>query len=260
MRATPYGADREAPPGAINSIPAPVHGAAAAGPPSSSGATAATPYGAPSAATVAGSATQRQTTRISWVDRTDEQGERTHAGGRFNLLHRLEALVRACNGSDRSDLAALLHGRCSLRVREGSYADTASEKRSVLGSEATAALLGQAAASAQIIRMEPAELLPSGETRVHWRDANGERHGLNAVWTADGRRNPDRRPHPPSSPSPSRPALTLTSQPHPATSPSPFTLALALALHPLTLTLHPLTLTLGTCSAHPTMRSPPCSV
>ena len=121
--------------------------------------------------------------RVEWIDRTDADGDRDN--GKFNVLHQHETLVRVL--CSEPSLAAKLHERCTVHVREGGYDDAARELcESTRGRAASVQLLLHEAAEASMLRMEPAELLPSGETRVHWRDALGRRHGLNAVWSVAG--------------------------------------------------------------------------
>ena len=135
--------------------------------------------------------------RVRWVDNTDADGER----GGFNVLHQHEALVRAFSAaaSDAAQpltkggrfvegtLPGLLHERCTVHVRDGDFDDAAPELcESARGRAASAQLLLSEAAEAPILRMEPAELLPRGETRSLWHDTLGNRHGLNAVWSVTG--------------------------------------------------------------------------
>ena len=135
-----------------------------------------------------------------WLDDTLAAGERTDGAHVFNVLLRHETLVRTCNDLEHqgssavelaaplsattAGLAALLHDRVSVHVREG-FEDRSRElsvahgKRAVLESR-------MLLPSHRALRMEPAELLPSGETRVHWRDMRGVRHGMDARWSVEG--------------------------------------------------------------------------
>ena len=142
-------------------------------------------------------ASENMPPRVRWVDNTDADGER----GGFNVLHQHEALVRAFSAaaSDAAQpltkggrfvegtLPGLLHERCTVHVRDGDFDDAAPELcESARGRAASAQLLLSEAAEAPILRMEPAELLPRGETRSLWHDTLGNRHGLNAVWSVTG--------------------------------------------------------------------------
>jgi hypothetical protein len=144
-----------------------------------------------------------------WLDDAGAvAGERTDGKDRFNILLRHEGLVRLCSdlrsGDDFADpsfgdselasrslgattvasLGAVLHERCSVHVREG-FEDIAKElqcergKHNVLKSKVLIP-------SVRTLRMEPAELLTTGETRLTWRDAKGLRHGQTVRWSVDG--------------------------------------------------------------------------
>ena len=122
-----------------------------------------------------------------WVDKTDTMGERQFEGVAFNVLHMHEQLVRACCATRAEDtvLTPLLHERCSVHVREGNYVSSARELDAATDRAGAVALLRNLAL-APALRMEPAEMLPGGDTRVHWCDSSGARYGQSATWSADG--------------------------------------------------------------------------
>lgn len=139
-----------------------------------------------------------------WVDDAESAGARTNPanGSAFNVLLRHEGLVRTCSALGGADmahaltdgavtaggLAALLHERCSVHVR-ASFAADAAEKQAYQGRAAVIAskVLLPATDEQKAARLEPAELLQSGETAVAWRDASGARRSQCARWSADGK-------------------------------------------------------------------------
>ena len=122
-----------------------------------------------------------------WVDKTDAMGERQFEGVAFNVLHMHEQLVRACCATRAEDtvLTPMLHERCSVHVREGNYVSSARELDAAADRVGAVALLRNLAL-APAMRMEPAEVLPGGDTRVHWCDSSGARYGQSATWSSDG--------------------------------------------------------------------------
>ena len=123
---------------------------------------------------------------VRWVDQTDAEGAHDHGG--FNVLHLHEALVRAMHDDGDKLLTSMLHERCTVRIRERSYHEHAPELcESVCGQAASVDLLISEASKSLMLRMEPAELLVGGATRLHWRDRCGGRHGLSVVWSVGGR-------------------------------------------------------------------------
>jgi hypothetical protein len=115
-----------------------------------------------------------------WVDRTDEAGERTHAGRSFNILLLHEELVRACcstHAGGNGMVTPLLHERCSLHVKDAAFLPAAPELQSPAVDRSNTIALLRRLALAPAVRMEPAEILPDGSTRVHWLDDRGARYG-----------------------------------------------------------------------------------
>ena len=134
------------------------------------------PYGGPSVA--------------QFVDTSDQTGERQCEDGTIiNLLFLHEQLVRACFSLQASDdpvLTPLLHEKCTVHVREHSFASSGRELRAPAYDRTNAIALLRSEGLDPAVRMEPAELLPNGETRVHWCDADGSRYAQSAVWASDG--------------------------------------------------------------------------
>lgn len=121
-----------------------------------------------------------------WLE-SDAECERRGPNGSFNVLSRLEALVRTWHSAS-GGLSALLHGRCTGVERCYDFDDVIGrELRSASGKALCLELLSNChAASRPCARMEPAEVLPGGETRVHWVCERGKRYALQASWSDDG--------------------------------------------------------------------------
>ena len=129
-------------------------------------------------------AVELQTALLSFEDDSDAAGERYDqaSGARFNALHAHEELVRLLPLGLRA-VAFMLHERCRMLARTG-FSDLAQELWTAQGRDE---VLGCGRLHLEpILRLEPAELLPGGETRSHWLDHAGERHALAVRWSATG--------------------------------------------------------------------------
>ncbi|KAL1519758.1 hypothetical protein AB1Y20_023266 [Prymnesium parvum] len=126
------------------------------------------------------------------VDVALTHGERGGDGKpHFNVLERHEQLLRALSASARSrepspQLAVLLHGSVQLLLRDSLLAAAADVAPPSTGAAAALARRDWLPAR-PVLRLEPAELLATGETRAHWHDREGGRHAQTARWSADGR-------------------------------------------------------------------------
>ena len=120
-----------------------------------------------------------------WIDKTDAAGERSHGGVTFNILHCHEDLARACCSAD-SMVTPLLHEGCTVRVLEGDFVSSARQLHVATADRVAAVALLHKLSLAPAERMEPAEVMHNGDTRVHWVDIDGRRYGQHAVWSADG--------------------------------------------------------------------------
>ena len=127
--------------------------------------------------------TQLQAALLSFEDDSDAAGERYDpaSGARFNALHAHEELVRLLPLGLRA-VALMLHERCRMLARTG-FRDLDQELWTAQGREE---VLRCGLHLKPILRLEPAELLPDGETRSNWLDEAGARHALAVRWSATG--------------------------------------------------------------------------
>ena len=79
-------------------------------------------------------------------------------------------------------VALMLHERCRMLARTG-FGDLDQELWTAQGREE---VLRCGLHLKPILRLEPAELLPDGETRSNWLDEAGARHALAVRWSATG--------------------------------------------------------------------------
>jgi len=128
-------------------------------------------------------AAQLQAALLSFEDDSDAAGERYDpaSGARFNALHAHEELVRLLPLGVRA-VAFMLHERCRMLARTG-FSDLDRELWTAQGREE---VLRCGLHLKPILRLEPAELLPDGETRSNWLDEAGARHALAVRWSATG--------------------------------------------------------------------------
>ena len=128
-------------------------------------------------------AAQLQAALLSFEDDSDAAGERYDpaSGARFNALHAHEELVRLLPLGVRA-VAFMLHERCRMLARTG-FSDLDRELWTAQGRED---VLRCGLHLKPILRLEPAELLPDGETRSNWLDEAGARHALAVRWSATG--------------------------------------------------------------------------
>ena len=128
-------------------------------------------------------AVELPTALLSFEDDSDAAGERYDqaSGASFNALHAHEELVRLLPLGLRA-VSFMLHERCRMLARTG-FSDLAQELWTAQGRDE---VLGCGLHLEPILRLEPAELLPGGETRSHWLDYEGERHALAVRWSATG--------------------------------------------------------------------------
>ena len=111
--------------------------------------------------------------------------------GNNNSLQRHERLVRMVagdreHGHEKEQLEPLLHERCCLLVRDG-LGETAIDLVPPTVGRQAVLRSGSLWPSVRVLRLEPAELLPNGDTRAHWQDGAGGRHAQTARWSDDGR-------------------------------------------------------------------------
>ena len=119
----------------------------------------------------------------AFEDDSASTGERYDpaSGARFNALDKHEELARLLPRG-LSAVGKMLHERCRFTARTG-FSDLAQELWTAQGRDE---VLGCELGLAAILRLEPAELLPDGETRSNWLDEAGARHALAVRWSATG--------------------------------------------------------------------------